>query len=121
VIKITLEFNSYAEAAAALKLVGYVGLTPAADAPNPAKVAAPGKPAAVKPTPAPAPAASSPAPAASAEVTPEQLTKAIVSAVTRAGRDTVVAHLKAAYGVSKGVEITDPETRADALATVNAL
>lgn len=131
-IKITLEFESYAEAATALQDIGLGarGLAPekrapapvAADVPKPpTKPAAAGQPAAAKPTPAPAPAASSPAPAASAEVTPEQLTKAIVSAVTRAGRDKVVAHLKDEYGVSKGAEITDPEIRATALATVNAL
>lgn len=127
-IKITLEFNSYAESIAALKLIGNIGLGDAVgkvDAPKPpAKAEAAGQAAAAKRTPAPAPAASSPAPTpspAAGSVTPEQLTKAIVAAVTRAGRDVVVAHLKDDYGVAKGAEITDPEIRAACLASVSAL
>lgn len=125
-IKITLEFNSYAEAVAALKLIGNVGLSDAVGAVDAPKPPAAGKPAAVKQTPAPAPAASSPAPTPSAapagdDPKPEDLTKAVVAAVGRAGRDKVVAHLRDVYNVAKGAEITDVPTRIKAIASVSAL
>ena len=128
-IKITLEFADYVEAGKAIALLsgGSVrDVTPAADAPNPAKAAAAGKPAAVKPAPAPTPAASSPAPTPSAapagdDPKPEDLTKAVVAAVGRAGRDKVVAHLRDVYNVAKGAEITDVPTRIKAIASVYAL
>ena len=140
-IRITFEFADYTEAGKAIALLsggtvrgkaiallsgGTVrAKTPAADSPNPpAKDAAAGQAAAAKRTPAPAPAASSPAPTpspAAGSVTPEQLTKAIVAAVTRVGRNPVLDHLQNDYGVSKGAEITDPEIRAACLASVSAL
>lgn len=125
-IKITLEFADYVEAGKAIALLsgGSVrDVTPAADAPKPP---AAGKPAAVKQTPAPAPAASSPAPTPSAapagdDPKPEDLTKAVVAAVGRAGRDKVVAHLRDVYNVARGAEITDVPTRIKAIASVSAL
>ena len=132
-VKITLEFNSYAGALAAIAQlnnadIGNEVLTKAdiVTVPNPAKAVAAGKPAAVKQTPAPAPAASSPAPTPSAapagdDPKPEDLTKAVVAAVGRAGRDKVVAHLRDVYNVAKGAEITDVPTRIKAIASVSAL
>ena len=199
-IKITLEFADYVEAGKAIALLsgGSVrDVTPAADAPNPAKAAAAGKPAADKPAPvasdavldgwwgnggiskdgrnltavgrtealaaigynapmmgaklrwaylpeqareklaamhaqgwepaaAPAPTAASAAPTPSAapagdDPKPEDLTKAVVAAVGRAGRDKVVAHLRDVYNVAKGAEITDVPTRIKAIASVSAL
>lgn len=126
-IKITLEFNSYAEAVAALKLIGNVGLSDAVGAVDAPKPPAAGKPAAVKPAPAPTPAASSPAPTPSAaparldDPKPEDLTKLVVAAVGRVGREKVVAHLRDVYNVAKGAEITDVPTRIKAIASVSAL
>jgi len=130
VIKITFEFADYVEAGKAIALLSgglVVASKPgASDVPNQTKAAAAGKPAAEKQAPAPAPAASSPAPTPSAapagdDPKPEDLTKAVVAAVGRAGRDKVIAHLKDVYGVSKGVEITDVPTRIKAIASVSAL
>ena len=123
-IKITFEFPDAVAAGRALALLSG-GSVAVADAPNAVKAvskpAQTGQAAAAKPTPAPAPAASSPAPTESAEVTPADLTKAIVAAVTRTSRDKVVDHLKTVYGVGSGKEITDPEIRAAALDSVSAL
>ena len=130
-IKITLEFNNYAEASAALdRLAGglpnTVTMADTVTVPNPAKAVAAGKPAVAKPTPAPAPAASSPAPTPSAapagdDPKPEDLTKLVVAAVGRVGREKVVAHLRDVYNVAKGAEITDVPTRIKAIASVSAL
>ena len=130
-IKITLEFNSYAEACSVLErlaggLPNTVSVADIVTVPNPAKAVAAGKTAAVKPAPAPTPAASSPAATPSAapagdDPKPEDLTKAVVAAVGRAGRDKVVAHLRDVYNVAKGAEITDVPTRIKAIASVSAL
>lgn len=118
-IKVTLEFASQAEL---LAFFTKDAAKPDVKAPEKAAPKPEAKPAAVVTAPAPtaAPTASSDAPSA-AEVTPEQLTKVIVAAVARTNRDAVLGLLSDQFGVKAGKEITDPATRAKAVAAIGAL
>lgn len=120
-IKVTLEFSTLAEAGAALALLG--GATPATTTAAP-KTAKAEKDAAGVTAPAPAEKEAATPDAAKPEpegVTAQQLTNAIVGAVGKLGRDPVIALLKDKFNVSAGKEITDPATRAKAVAAINEL
>jgi hypothetical protein len=54
-------------------------------------------------------------------MTAEDLTRAIVKAISASGRDAVVAVLKNDFGVSAGREITDPVVRQEAADKLAAL
>jgi hypothetical protein len=118
VIKVTLEFSTLAEAGAALALLG--GAAAPAAATNKAPKAE--KPAAEVAAPVVKALAESIAANAEPEgATAQQLTNAIVGAVGKLGRDPVIALLKDKFNVSAGKEITDPATRAKAVAAINEL
>lgn len=55
------------------------------------------------------------------ETTAKQVTDAVVSAVARVGKESVIALLRDRFNVAAGKEITDPATRAEAVAALTAL